>query len=154
MISRQTVEEIVRAYLDGTDVELVDLQADSSGRIVVEVDSYKGVDVDFCAALNRHLREQLGAEADDCELEVGTVSLTDPFKTKMQYEKNIGHDVEVLACDGKKYKGVLVSVNDTDFAVDVEVMVAVEGKKRKQKQVQTLVFAYDTVKYARYDLKI
>ena len=33
-------------------------------------------------------------------------------------------------------------------------MVAVEGKKRKQKQVQTLVFAYDTVKYARYDLKI
>ena len=39
------------------------------------------------------------------------------------------------------------------FAIDTEVMVAVEGKKRKQKEVQTITFAYDGVKYTKYDLK-
>jgi ribosome maturation factor RimP len=71
----------------------------------------------------------------------------------MQYMKHLGHDVEVLAADGKKYRGTLVSVDDESFAIDTEVMVAVEGKKRKQKEVQTLALAYDAVKYTKYDLK-
>jgi ribosome maturation factor RimP len=84
---------------------------------------------------------------------VGSVSLTAPFVTEMQYMKHLGHDVEVLAADGKKYRGTLVSVDDESFAIDTEVMVAVEGKKRKQKEVQTLALAYDAVKYTKYDLK-
>jgi ribosome maturation factor RimP len=71
----------------------------------------------------------------------------------MQYNKHLNHDVEVLAADGKKYRGVLVSVDDDTFSVEVEVMVTVEEKKRKQKEIQTLIFAYNTVKYAKYDLK-
>ena len=39
------------------------------------------------------------------------------------------------------------------FAIDTEVMVQVEGKKRKQKEIQTQTFAYDAVKYTKYDLK-
>jgi ribosome maturation factor RimP len=71
----------------------------------------------------------------------------------MQYQKHLNHDVEVLSADGKKYRGVLVSVDDATFAIDTEVMVLVEGKKRKQKEIQTLIFAYDAVKYTKYDLK-
>ena len=99
--------------------------------------------------------EQLDAAGeDDYSLEVGSVSLTDPFKSKMQYTKNVGHDVEVLASDGKKYRGQLVSVDDDTFSIDAEVMVAVEGKKRKQKQIQTLTFPYSGVKYTRYELRV
>ena len=113
-----------------------------------------GVDVEFCGMLNHYLVEQLDAAGDlDYSLEVGSVSLTDPFKSKMQYEKHLNHDVEVLAGDGKKYRGVLVSVDDSSFAIDTEVMVQVEGKKRKQKEIQTLTYAYDAVKYTKYDLK-
>jgi ribosome maturation factor RimP len=61
--------------------------------------------------------------------------------------------VEVLALDGKKYRGTLVSVDENSFAIDTEVMVVVEGKKRKQKEVQTLTFTFDGVKYTKYDLK-
>mgnify|MGYP006377471725 CR=1 FL=1 len=71
----------------------------------------------------------------------------------MQYEKHLDHDVGVLGAGVKKYRGVLVSVDDSTFAIDTEVMVAVEGKKRKQKEIQTLTFAYDAVKYTKYDLK-
>jgi ribosome maturation factor RimP len=70
----------------------------------------------------------------------------------MQYEKNLGHDVEVLV-DGKKVHGQLVSVDEDTFSVDVEERVAVEGKKRKELQVHTYTWRYDQPKYVRYDLK-
>jgi ribosome maturation factor RimP len=126
----------------------------AQNEILVEVDKLEGVNVEFCAMLNHFLVESLDAQGvEDYSLEVGSVSLTAPFVTKMQYTKHLGHDVEVLAADGKKYRGTLVSVDDESFAIDTEVMVAVEGKKRKQKEIQTLTFAYNAVKYTKYDLK-
>ena len=88
----------------------------------------------------------------DYSLEVGSVSLTDPFKTKTQYLKNLGHDVEVLI-DGKKLRGLLVSVDEETFSVDVEERVAVEGKKRKELRTNTYTWRYDEPKYVKYDLK-
>ena len=91
-------------------------------------------------------------------LEVGSVSLTDPFKTKMQYEKHLGHDVEVMAKGEKdewrKFKGQLVSVDEETFSVDVEVMAKGERTKgRKSKQIVTHTWRYDEPKYVKYDLK-
>ena len=154
MIDKQQLKALVEGKLQGTGYEMITLNVNVQNEILVEVDKMEGVDVDFCAALNHYLVEQLEAQGvDDYALEVGSVSLTAPFVTKMQYQKHLGHDVEVLAADGKKYRGSLVSVDEQSFAIDTEVMVAVEGKKRKQKEIQTLTFAYDVVKYTKYDLK-
>lgn len=154
MLDKQQIHDLLAEKLQGTGYELITLKINAQNEILVEVDKMDGVDVDFCAEINHYLVEQLDAQGnEDYALEVGSVSLTAPFVTKMQYEKHLGHDVEVLAADGKKYRGTLVSVDEESFAIDTEVMVAVEGKKRKQKQMQTLTFAYDTVKYTKYDLK-
>ena len=154
MIDKQHIQTLVEEKLQGTGYELITLKISAQNDILIEVDKMEGVDVEFCGALNHYLVEQLDAAGDlDYSLEVGSVSLTDPFKTKMQYQKHLNHDVEVLSVDGKKYRGVLVSVDDMTFAIDTEVMVQVEGKKRKQKEIQTLSFAYDAVKYTKYDLK-
>ncbi len=154
MIDKQQIQTLVEEQLQGTGYELITLKISAQNDILVEVDKMDGVDVEFCGTLNHYLVEQLDAAGDlDYSLEVGSVSLTDPFKTKMQYEKHLNHDVEVLAADGKKYRGVLVSVDESTFAIDTEVMVQVEGKKRKQKEIQTLTFAYEAVKYTKYDLK-
>ena len=142
-------------YLNGTDYELITLEVSAGNDILVEVDRLAGVDVDFCAELNRYLVEKLGEELD-YSLEVGSVSLTDPFKSKMQFEKNLGHDVEVLvSTEGQsiKYKGQLVSVDEETFSIDSEEMVAMEGKKRKVKQIVTRTWRYDEPKYVKYDLK-
>lgn len=154
MIEAGKVQEIVAAYLADTDCVLVNLEVSHDNRILVEVDSYNGVDVDFCAELSRYIQDHLDREEEDYELEVGSVSITDPFRTRMQYDKNVGHDVEVLTRDGRKLHGQLVNVEDDHFEVDAEVLVAVEGKKKKQKQLQTLRFGYDEVKYCKYDLKV
>ena len=158
----------IEEYLQGTDYELVTLNVSAANDILVEVDRLAGVDVDFCAELNRFLVEKIENSAVshlpsdfDYSLEVGSVSLTDPFKTKMQYEKNLGHDVEVLAKghgtmdNGQwtKYKGQLVSVDDETFSVDIEEKVAVEGKKRKETQVVTHTWRYDEPMYVKYDLR-
>jgi ribosome maturation factor RimP len=154
MIDKQNVLNLIQEKLQGTGYELITFQVNAQNEILVEVDKLEGVDVDFCATLNHFLVENLDAQGvEDYSLEVGSVSLTAPFVTKMQYTKHLGHDVEVLAADGKKYRGTLVSVDEESFAIDTEVMVAVEGKKRKQKEIQTLTFAYNAVKYAKYDLK-
>ena len=154
MIDKQYIQTLIEEKLQSTGYELITLKVSTQNEIIIEVDKLEGVDVDFCAELNHYLVEQLDAQGvDDYALEVGSVSLTAPFVTKMQYTKHLGHDVEVLASDGKKYRGALVSVDEDTFSIDTEVMVAVEGKKRKQKEIQTLTFAYNAVKYTKYDLK-
>lgn len=150
MLDKLQLKNWIEEYLQGTDYELITLNVSAANDILVEVDRLAGVDVDFCAELNRYLVEKLGDE--DYSLEVGSVSLTDPFKTKMQFEKNLGHDVEVLV-EGKKLRGQLVSVDDETFSVDIEEKVAVEGKKRKETQIVTHTWRYDEPKYVKYDLK-
>ena len=156
-MDKQQLQNWIEEYLNGTDYELITLNVSAGNDILVEVDRLTGVDVDFCAELNRYLVEKLetnaNANADaDYSLEVGSVSLTDPFKTKMQFEKNLGHDVEVLV-EGKKLRGQLVSVDEETFSVDVEEKVAVEGKKRKETQIITHTWRYDEPKYVKYDLR-
>ena len=156
MISKQALTNWIDEYLKDTDYELITLNISAGNDILVEVDRLTGVDVDFCAELNRFLVEKLDAVDPDYSLEVGSVSLTDPFKTKMQYEKNLGHDVEVLvSTEGQsiKYKGQLVSVDEETFSVDRVGKVAVDGKKRKETQIVTHTWRYDEPKYVRYDLK-
>ena len=155
IMEKTQLQNWIEEYLQGTDYELITLSISAANDILVEVDRLAGVDVDFCADLNRFLVEKIEANANanaDYSLEVGSVSLTDPFKTKMQFEKNLGHDVEVLV-DGKKLRGQLVSVDEDTFCVDVEEKVAVEGKKRKETQIVTHTWRYDEPKYVKYDLK-
>ena len=151
-MDKQQLQTWIEEYLSGTEYELVTLEISPANDILVEVDRLEGVDVDFCVELNRFLVERLDAVEPDYSLEVGSLSLTAPFKTKMQYQKNLGHDVEVLA-DGKKYKGQLVSVDEETFSVDVAEKVAVEGKKRRETQIVTYTWRYDEPKYVKYDLK-
>ena len=166
--SEQILRSKIEEMLQGTGYELITLAIRPGDDILVEVDKMEGTDVEFCAELNRKIVEYLESVGEpDYALEVGSVSIVDPFKTKMQYEKHLGHNVEVLAkrlavsgerlADNNeqwvKYKGQLVSVDEETFSVDCEEKVAVEGKKRKQTQIVTHTWRYDEVKYCKYDLK-
>ncbi|MBQ6763620.1 MAG: ribosome assembly cofactor RimP [Paludibacteraceae bacterium] len=156
MLNKEDIRQWIEDRLNGTGYELVTLSVSAANDILVEIDSLSGVDVDFCAELNRFLVEKLDAVEPDYSLEVGSVSLTDPFKTKMQFEKNLGHDVEVMInTEGQstKYRGQLVSVDEDTFSIDSEEKVAVEGRKRKETRVITRTWRYDEPKYVKYDLK-
>ena len=164
---KDDLKQWINEYLQGTDYELITLNVSAGNDILVEVDRLAGVDVDFCAELNRFLVAKIDGLVDerisgleDYSLEVGSVSLTDPFKTKMQFEKNLGHDVEVMAKGEKgewrKMKGQLVSVDEETFSVDTEERTKVKsesGKVKTVKQIVTHTWRYDEPKYVKYDLK-
>ena len=137
MISVEQVKSLVENFLKDTDYELQTLEIDKDQNILVEVDRLGIVDVDFCAGLNRYLVEQLGDE--DYALEVGSVSLTDPFKTKIQYQKNLGHNVVVTDMDGHKHSGQLISVDEDTFMIESQ---------------QTQTFRYDEVNKVIYNINI
>lgn len=130
MIDKNEVRRLVEEAIAGTDAFVVDVTVSAANDIVVELDIATGIDLDFCADLNRSLNEKLDREDEDYSLEVGTASLTAPFKVKGQYEKNLGNEVEVLTRDGKKLKGVLTAVTDEDFTLEVTRKVKEPGAKR------------------------
>ena len=151
MVNKENIQSLVEEYLRGTDYELITLEISAVNEILIEIDRLAGVDVEDCGKLNSWLVEQLDAAGEeDYALEVGSVSLSDPFKTKMQYEKHLGEDVEVLTAEGKKVRGQLVSVDEETFSVDVDTPVVVEGKKRKQHEMVTHTWGYGDVKYTKY----
>ena len=102
-MDKQYIQTLIEEKLQTTGYEVITLKISAQNEILVEVDKLEGVDVEFCAELNHYLVEQLDAQGmDDYSLEVGSVSITDPFLTKMQYVKHLILVVVVLAADGKK----------------------------------------------------
>ena len=150
MISKDTVRSIVEEWLDGKEYFLVDIEISPDDRIVVEIDHADGVWIEDCVALSRYIEDHLIRDEEDYELEVGSAGLGQPFKVPQQYHCFVGKDVEVLDADGKKYKGVLKSVDGGDFTVTVEEKQKVEGKKRPQLVSVDRTFQMDTVKYTKY----
>lgn len=136
--------------LAGTGYFLVDLSVSASNEIKIEIDSVESVDIDYCMELSRAIEEAFPREPEDYELEVGSAGLTAPFKVRGQYEKNIGNEVEVLATDGKKYKGRLRKVDDDGFTVDIRTRVRREGEKRPVEVTEEKRFAYSDAKSVKY----
>ena len=121
MIDVKLVENIVEDYLiNKPDVFLVDVKISPKNEIVVELDSFTGLGIDDCIALNKEVESKLDREVEDYELEVGSAGLTSPFKITKQYEKYRNKPVEVLLKDGKKYEGLLIDNDESGFSIEVE----------------------------------
>ena len=150
MIDKTVLAEFINKQLEGTDLYLVDLTVSGQNEITVEIDSDTSVDIDRCVELTREIEGEFSRDEEDYELEVGSSGLTTPFKVKRQYDKNIGNDVEVLAKDGKKYKGLLRRADDDSFTIVSEEKVKHEGSKRPVLEKVERTFRYDEVKYTKY----
>ncbi len=150
MISKERIVHIVESYPLPAECFLVEVSVTADNRITVEVDSFSGVSIDFCAELSRHIESNLDRNVEDYELEVGSAGLTAPFKVLKQYEKNVGKQVEVLTADGQKVSGVLTEVCAGHFTLEVEKKVKPEGAKRKITVKEPVSFSYAEVKSTKY----
>ncbi len=75
MISRQTLETIVREYLEGTDLSLVEITVSEDNDIEVIVTRESGVAIDDCVALSRHIESRLDRDKEDFSLMVGSAGI-------------------------------------------------------------------------------
>ena len=134
MINKKDIEEIVCRKLTDTSYFLVDVLINKDNNIVVEIDSFDFVDIDFCIELSREIESHFDRDIEDFDLEVGSAGLSSPFKVEQQYQKNIGKEVEVLTKKGVKYIGTLVSSTEENFCIQFEKLekdfLAKNGGKR------------------------
>lgn len=150
MIDKNVVKGIVEQWLEDKDYFLVDVEVSPDDKIVVEIDHADGVWIEDCVELSRFIEDHLSRDEEDYELEVGSAGLGQPFKVPQQYACFVGKEVEVLAGDGRKVKGVLKSVDGNTFVVSVAEKVKVEGKKRPQIVEVDHTYEMDKVKYTKY----
>ena len=153
MISKDSIYQAVEQFIVDTDYFLVDIKVTPDNRVMVEIDSFEGVKIDFCAELNRHIESQIDREIEDYDLEVGSAGLTEPFKVQKQYEKNLGNEVETLTKEGKKFNGILKDVDSTGFVLEIEKSEKPEGAKRKILISEDLTFTYDDIKTRKYIIR-
>ena len=104
----------------------------------------------MCVNITRKIESVFDRDVEDYELEVGSAGLTAPFKVRGQYLKNIGNDIEVLTCDGRKLNGVLTEVGDDEFTVEIEKKVKEEGAKRPTLVKEPLTFKFNETKSVKY----
>lgn len=146
MLDKGIVNQAVERYLQESDCYLVDLKMTQDNRIQLEIDSFNGVSLDDCVALNRFLESELDREVEDYELEVSSAGLSSPFKVLRQYEKNIGKEVEVLTSDGIKLSGVLNTVLADEIGLTVEKTIKEEGAKRKKTIQEEITLSFKNIK--------
>lgn len=150
MIDKEFLNIHINKFLLGSDNYLVNVTVNPGNVISVEIDNDKGVNIDDCVQLSRYLESKLNRDEEDFELTVGSVGLTEPFKSLRQYQKYIGEEVEVLTKKGHKLSGVLKSASSDEFAVTISKRVKLEGAKRKTEVNEDLHFNYDEIKYTKY----
>ena len=153
MIAKQKVTEIVNEWLAGKEYFLVDVNVSADNCISVEIDHAEGVWIDDCVSLSKHIEANLDREEEDFELEVGSAGIGQPFKVLQQYINHIGKEVEVLAKDGKKYRGVMARVEEQEFVITMQVKEKPEGAKRPVLVDKEFAWKYDEVKYTKFLIK-
>ena len=150
MIDKAKVKELVDQWLDGKDYFLTDLTVTPDNCITVEIDHADGVWIDDCLQLSRHIEENLSRDEEDYELEVGSAGLGQPFKVLRQWQNHVGKQVEILASDGRKLKGILREADAEHVLLATRQKVQVEGRKRPVMQDVDVSLPMAEVKSGRY----
>ena len=75
MILKQTLKAIVKEYLEGTDLSLVEITVSEDNDIEVIVTRESGVSIDDCVALSRHIESRLDRDKEDFSLTVGSAGI-------------------------------------------------------------------------------
>lgn len=153
MIDKEALKTFMESQLEGTQYFLTDLKVTENNDITVEIDSLSPGDIEECVRLTRAIEDKFDRDVEDYQLEVGTAGLTSPLKVKLQYEKYVGQDLEVLTTDGKKLHGILRHVGDDDITLGIPQKVRKEGQKKPVTEYVDTVLPYSQIKRAVYDLK-
>lgn len=123
----EDIKNIVAAKLTDSSQFLVDVIVrghKGPQKVLVVVDSDKGVTIDECANLSRELSKAF----DDTQLfsgsymlEVSTPGLDQPLRLRRQYHKNIGRAIKVVNKEQQAIEGKLTEVTEELIRIEQEI---------------------------------
>jgi ribosome maturation factor RimP len=124
---RELVEEKIA---DKPNLFLLDVKFHPNGKLVILIDGEKGVGIDDCAAISRHVGFRLEEEnviETAYNLEVSSPGVDAPLTDIRQYVKNVGRNLAIKMADGTKREGKLTGI--TEDAIVIEEKIKEKGKK-------------------------
>ncbi|MFT5666615.1 MAG: ribosome maturation factor RimP [Vicingaceae bacterium] len=146
MITKKEIVQLVSEKIEGTEYYIVDINVSASNQIRVEIDGDKGVKINDCVDISRHIEGNYDREEVDFELTVSSAGMDQPFKITRQYQRYVGREVETKTTTGEKLKGILVSADDNAIVLEVIRKEKIEGKKKKQLITETKTIPMEQVK--------
>jgi len=146
MINSAYISQIVEDYLSGSDLFITDIIIKSGNKIGVYVDSDKGITINQCVEISRHIYSVAQEALEEYEVQVSSPGINASLKIPRQYQKNIGRKVEVTYPDGEKIAGILRSVSENSFEIEIREKVKIEGKKKMQLVTQNQIIDYKEIK--------
>jgi ribosome maturation factor RimP len=149
MIERNHIEKLVNEFINGTGIFLVAVKVSSANKVTVLVDTMKGITIDECAAVHRHIEKSFDRDKEDFELQVSSPGLDMPFGVIEQYHKNEGKKVDVTDNDGTRFSGTLRNVTSGGFELETEVKT-----KGRPKEIKEISFNFDQIKTTKAILTI
>ena len=133
MISVETIKEKLEELTANNTRFLVDVTVSSGNDINIEIDdAERFITVEDCIEISKGLENQLDREDQDFSLQVSSPGLSNPFKVKEQYLKNIGREVKVLKSDGIVVKGELSSATQEKIKITSKEKQRIEGRKANE----------------------
>ncbi|MBK8499064.1 MAG: hypothetical protein IPL52_09655 [Flavobacteriales bacterium] len=139
MITVENVKQLVERHLEGTTHFLVAVELRPGNKLVVEVDNDRAINLSELATLNRAVREDMGPEGDDYEMQFSSPGMGRPFKVQRQYQKHIGRLVDVLLADGRSLNGRLASYDNITLGLRIQHPSKVKGRLPKLDEEITVI---------------
>jgi len=148
MVDKKKITAFVKEQLD-ENMFLVEVTVNASNVIKVFIDSFEGLTIDQCVQISRGLEQKLDRDKEDFELQVSSPGLSEPFRVKEQYLKNVGQNVEIVTAEGVKLEGELLDAGDEEIVLKTAKRERVEGHKKKQLIVKEHQLKYGEIKSAK-----
>jgi ribosome maturation factor RimP len=149
MISEEYIKSLINKEIKNRNLFLVDLKISSSNKIIVFVDSMKGVTIEECAKLSFMIKEKLNEHIDDYILEVSSPGLNKSLILPLQYEKNLGRYLDIITKNGIRKSGRLTKVFRNGIQIKSEFTVRNKQGGKKEHVSKDYVFDFIDIKSAK-----
>lgn len=140
------IANFLEDYFQNTDLFLVDVKISGKQSIQVFVDrSTKNINIDTCAEISRYLEKQLeenGLVSEKYKIDVSSPGMTNGFKVKQQYQKNLGREVQVITHEFEEMNGVLKEADEKCIVLEMHKQV----KKRMPPEIEVIKLPYEELK--------
>jgi ribosome maturation factor RimP len=138
---KQTILELVEKHLPDESHFIVEITVEEKSgntRLLILIDSDLGITIDSCAGISRAISGELEDQdliGQAYILEVSSPGLDYPLKTKRQYQKNLGRELNLDLNDGSVRTGKLIAVEESGL----KMLVKKKEKGKKAIEEETIV---------------
>lgn len=146
MISKEYINSLVEEKIAEMPYFIVEVSVSSSNVIRVEIDGDKGVNINDCVQISRHIEGSLDREVEDFELTVSSAGMDQPFRILRQYQRYLNREVSIKKVSGEKLVGKLMRADEKEVVIEQTRKERIEGKKKKQTITEELVLPMNEIK--------